>query len=228
MGSTQVKAHRWLATALGVEAPFPWQLALLRHFLAGDIPTALDIPTGLGKTAVMAIWMAAKAAGAPLPRRLVYVVDRRAVVDQATKVAENLRAQIEQDQELKKSLKLRGSLPISTLRGKFADNREWLADPSSPAIILGTVDMVGSRLLFEGYGVSRKMRPFHGQRHVAHHRRISPCAAVCEADRVDRERQEPLRIGAGAFDWSSRAAVVGDRATEIRGFDSYVRRSSAP
>jgi CRISPR-associated endonuclease/helicase Cas3 len=161
MGSTQVKAHRWLATALGVEAPFPWQLALLRHFLAGDIPTALDIPTGLGKTAVMAIWMAAKAAGAPLPRRLVYVVDRRAVVDQATKVAENLRAQIEQDQELKKSLKLRGSLPISTLRGKFADNREWLADPSSPAIILGTVDMVGSRLLFEGYGVSRKMRPFH-------------------------------------------------------------------
>jgi CRISPR-associated endonuclease/helicase Cas3 len=53
------------------------------------------------------------------------------------------------------------SLPISTLRGQYVDNREWLEDPAAPAIIVGTVDMVGSRLLFEGYGVSRKMRPYH-------------------------------------------------------------------
>jgi CRISPR-associated endonuclease/helicase Cas3 len=53
------------------------------------------------------------------------------------------------------------SLPISTLRGQYVDNREWLEDPAAPAIIGGTVDMVGSRLLFEGYGVSRKMRPYH-------------------------------------------------------------------
>ncbi len=53
------------------------------------------------------------------------------------------------------------SLPISTLRGQHVDNKEWLEDPSSPAIIVGTVDMIGSRLLFEGYGTSRKMRPYH-------------------------------------------------------------------
>ena len=51
-------------------------------------------------------------------------------------------------------------LPISTLRGRHADNREWMAGPAASAIVVGTVDMVGSRLLFEGYGVSRRMRPY--------------------------------------------------------------------
>ena len=42
---------------------------------------------------------------------------------------------------------------------QYADNREWLEDPAAPAIIVGTVDMIGSCLLFEGYGVSRGERP---------------------------------------------------------------------
>ena len=44
-------------------------------------------------------------------------------------------------------------LAISTLRGQFADNAEWRDDPARPAIITGTVDMIGSRLLFSGYAV---------------------------------------------------------------------------
>ena len=64
--------------------------------------------------------------------------------------------------ELADRLQLKdGSLPISTLRGGLADNRDWLEDPSKPAIVVGTIDMIGSRLLFEGYGVSRGMRPYH-------------------------------------------------------------------
>jgi CRISPR-associated endonuclease/helicase Cas3 len=154
-----------LHSALGLESshsPFPWQEALLEKMCQGELPDALDIPTGLGKTSVMAIWLVARACGASLPRRLVYVVDRRAVVDQATEVAIGLREWIERNAELKRTLGLgeRG-LPISTLRGQYADNREWLEDPSAPAIIVGTVDLIGSRLLFEGYGVSRKMRPYH-------------------------------------------------------------------
>lgn len=109
----------------------------------------------------MAIWLFARASGAPVPRRLVYVVDRRAVVDQATTEALNLREFVERDPELKQALGLSQALPISTLRGQHVDNRDWLGDPASPAVIVGTVDMIGSRLLFEGYGVSRKMRPFH-------------------------------------------------------------------
>jgi len=143
------------------ETPFPWQRALLITFINGPLPTALDIPTGLGKTSVMAIWLVARAAGARVPRRLFYIVDRRAVVDQATEVALSLRDFVEADSKTKAALGLSGTLPISTLRGQHVDNRQWLESPSSPAIVVGTIDMVGSRLLFEGYGITRKMRPYH-------------------------------------------------------------------
>lgn len=109
----------------------------------------------------MALWLIALAQGANLPRRLVYVVDRRAVVDQATWFAEQLRCNMPADLADRLGLGRKGTLPISTLRGGFADNRKWLEDPSSPAIIVGTIDMIGSRLFFEGYSVSRHMRPYH-------------------------------------------------------------------
>lgn len=41
--------------------PFPWQERLFQSFCRGDIPAALDLPTGLGKTSVMAIWLLARA-----------------------------------------------------------------------------------------------------------------------------------------------------------------------
>lgn len=149
-------------------SPFPWQGRLLDAMLAGTIPPHLDISTGLGKTSVLAIWIVARAFNATLPTRLVYVVDRRAVVDQATQEADRLANLLAPGAdglfaELRAMLGLgeRTSLPVSTLRGQHADNRGWLADPGMPAIVVGTVDMIGSRLLFEGYGVSRRMRPYH-------------------------------------------------------------------
>ncbi len=149
-------------------SPMRWQQRLFDQFMDGRIPTALDLPTGLGKTSVMAIWLVARAfagGGAlkAIPRRLIYIVDRRAVVDQATEEAERLRLALNGDAALlKEPLGLGSSIfPISTLRGAHVDNREWLDDPAASAIIVGTVDMIGSRLLFEGYGVSRKMRPYH-------------------------------------------------------------------
>lgn len=152
-------------SALTGNRPFRWQRRLFTRFMDDNLPRALDLPTGIGKTSVMAIWLLARAHNSSLPRRLIYVVDRRAVVDQATSEAEKLRQALHEKNELsviqgRLGLKER-PLPVSTLRGRFADNREWLSDPTTPAIVVGTIDMVGSRLLFEGYGVSRGMRPFH-------------------------------------------------------------------
>ena len=136
--------------------PFPWQTALYERFITGEFPSSCNLPTGLGKTSVVAIWLIALANHPDkMPRRLVYVVNRRTVVDQTTNEVEKLRA------DLPKLNTDFGSLALSTLRGQFADNREWSADPSRPAVICGTVDMIGSRLLFSGYGVGFKAKPLH-------------------------------------------------------------------
>lgn len=153
--------------ALTGKPPFPWQKELFVLFADGRIPACCDLPTGLGKTSVIAIWLIALAESEkPVPRRLVYVVNRRTVVDQTTAEVEKLRLNLEPS-GLCKALRNFATLPsdsplaISTLRGQFADNREWSADPCRPAVIVGTVDMMGSRLLFGGYGVGFKTRPLH-------------------------------------------------------------------
>ena len=159
------------ATLTG-NSPFPWQMALFREFTSGTCPSSCNLPTGLGKTSVIPIWLLALATSAPgsIPRRLVYVVNRRTVVDQATEAAEVIRKRLREAPELSWLRdRLKGMcaatdgmpLSISTLRGQFADNREWSADPARPAVIVGTVDMIGSRLLFEGYGCGFKTRPLH-------------------------------------------------------------------
>jgi CRISPR-associated endonuclease/helicase Cas3 len=141
--------------ALTGNDPFPWQRELYEKWFAlGKVPQSCNLPTGLGKTSVIAVWLIALANKCNVPRRLVYVVNRRTVVDQTTDEVEKYR----------RNLAVAGipdELAISTLRGQFADNREWSADPSRPAVICGTVDMIGSRLLFSGYGCGFKTRPLH-------------------------------------------------------------------
>jgi len=164
-------------TALTDHGPFCWQERLFDRLLRADIPPACNIPTGLGKTSVIPIWLIALASQAErrqmgVPRRLVYIVNRRTVVDQATNVVEQMQQRLLDPDgvlwsayaETLRSLVqlLRGlaateeiPLAVSTLRGELADNQEWKADPTRPAIIIGTVDMVGSKLLFSGYGDGR-------------------------------------------------------------------------
>jgi CRISPR-associated endonuclease/helicase Cas3 len=229
-----------LFQSLTGNVPFPWQHELFRRLSLGEFPEACDIPTGLGKTAIIPIWLIALANRSPrVPRRLIYVVNRRTVVDQATMEAERMRErltkpgfdnpspEIEQARvHLAQSLLGLAADPsseplaISTLRGQFADNREWSADPSRPAIIVGTVDMIGSRLLFGGYGIGFKTKPLHagflGQDAVLVHDEAHLETAfqrLIEAIR-DEQTKEPAPMGEGV-----RLKLMALTAT-LRGVDA--------
>jgi CRISPR-associated endonuclease/helicase Cas3 len=142
--------------------------------LARQVSPVVQPPDRFRETSVVAIWLIALAhrstdSPSNLPRRLVYVVNRRTVVDQTTSEAERLRSNLGAaglSEPLSRLCALpfkNGDAPfaISTLRGQFADNREWSADPARPAVIIGTVDMIGSRLLFSGYGAGFKTKPLY-------------------------------------------------------------------
>lgn len=164
--------------------PLAWQRRLFRQFLNGQLPDTIDLPTGLGKTSVVPIWLVALAVQAvsgavSLPRRLVYIVNRRTVVDQATAVVERMRQRLCDPGSAAAAPRagvlralasaLRGlaafdngnPLAVSTLRGELADAGEWKLDPARPAVIVGTIDMIGSKLLFSGYGDGKSLRALH-------------------------------------------------------------------
>jgi CRISPR-associated endonuclease/helicase Cas3 len=154
-------------------APFPWQTRLFEELVEGRCPRQIDLPTGTGKTSFMTVWLLALAWQAQadrvaIPRRLIWVVNRRTVVDQATEEAERLAkvlnalGDIDEIAIALKSLSASGTiLAVSTLRGEREDKGEWKGDPSQAAIVVGTVDMIGSRILFSGYGDGAYYRPFH-------------------------------------------------------------------
>jgi CRISPR-associated endonuclease/helicase Cas3 len=146
-----------------------WQYRLYCDIESGRFPTDVELATGLGKTSIIALWVLALGrtighSKAIVPRRLAYVVDRRVVVDQASEFAECIRTRLEAAvgdanhvlHPLASALRdagcVAGVLETSTLRGQRTLDTRWRDDPSRPAIVIGTVDMIGSRLLFSAYG----------------------------------------------------------------------------
>ena len=143
-------------------SPYPWQVNLFNRFIEGIIPRNISLPTGAGKTNTIPIWLLARIKNPTLPRRLVYVVDRRSVVDQATKVVEQIAANL--SPEVKNALASltlpdEALLGVSSLRGEFEDNEEWSKMPFRPSVLVGTVDKVGSALMFSSYGDGPYRRP---------------------------------------------------------------------
>jgi CRISPR-associated endonuclease/helicase Cas3 len=156
--------------------PFPWQARLAERLATGEAwPEVLDLPTGTGKTAALdaAVFQLALEAGSAARRaalRIVYVVDRRTIVDQAAVHAERIaRALATADSGVLSTVRARLAsysrngvpLRVATLRGGIARSDDWARSPDQPLVAVSTVDQVGSRLLFRGYGVSDRMKPVH-------------------------------------------------------------------
>ena len=160
----------------GLEA-FPWQKRLVRKVAEdGTWPDTLDLPTGSGKTAAIDIavfHLALEASGGHgrrAPVRIAFVVDRRLVVDDAYERAKKLARALNDclgpvTSRVAEQLKtLSGDGPpliARRLRGGIPREDDWARTPSQPTVLCSTVDQVGSRLLFRGYGVSDSMKPVH-------------------------------------------------------------------
>ncbi|MCY4055280.1 MAG: type I-U CRISPR-associated helicase/endonuclease Cas3 [Cyanobacteria bacterium MAG CAR4_bin_6] len=165
--------------------PFPWQQRLVTELAEGSPPDTwpdvLDLPTGSGKTAALdaAVFHLALRADEPgrAALRIALVVDRRLVVDdafgRARKIEKALRDSLNKEVEgwaivtevahRLKELAGQGGPPLvaQRLRGGAPLERDWARTPTQPTILCSTVDQVGSRLLFRGYGVSDRMKPVH-------------------------------------------------------------------
>lgn len=135
-------------------SPFPYQERLATN----PWPTVLDVPTGLGKTAAVVLsWLYKRLSGDPAAgMRLVYCLPMRVLVEQTEEAA---RRWCERAKPLFEERGL--TLPsVRLLMGGDADNT-WDAYPDEPAILIGTQDMVLSRALNRGYGLSRYRWPTH-------------------------------------------------------------------
>lgn len=151
--------------------PFPWQSRLAAQVLRdGRWPDVIDLPTGTGKTAILDVAIFALAAQPErFPRRVVFVIDRRIVVDQVYQRATAIKNAIE-NAETPTLGRLRSRLAavaegpplgVAMLRGGIPIDRDWAQCPDQPWVMVSTVDQFGSRLLFRGYGVRPRMRPIY-------------------------------------------------------------------
>ena len=173
--------------AINGRTPFPWQARLAVDVAKTDQwPDEIGVPSGLGKTACLDIavwWLASQGLREPrqrtAPTRIWWVVNRCQLVDAAwehakfighaladpasqgitgasaavvTAVADRLRA-LSADEGRRKPL------DVIPLRGGPGLGRP--VDPSKPTVVLSTLPMYGSSLLFRSYGSTRSMRPIN-------------------------------------------------------------------
>ena len=163
--------------AINGRDPFPWQRRLAELVAtSGQWPVEIGVPTGLGKTACldMAVWwLASQADRVPVsrsaPTRIWWVVNRRLLVDSTAEHAERIAEVLHEPDSAEltgaerkivtavasrlRSLAADAAAPpldVIRLRGGLASRTP--VDPSQPTVVLCTLPMYGSRLLFRGYG----------------------------------------------------------------------------
>ena len=143
--------------------PYPYQerIACIPHW-----PELLDVPTGMGKTAAVTMaWLYKRGwrnggrnadMDAATPRRLIWCLPMRVLVEQTE---QNLRDWLGNLGILGKAGE--GKVSVHLLMGGERDLKTWVEHPEEDMVLIGTQDMLLSRALMRGYGMSRYQWPIH-------------------------------------------------------------------
>jgi CRISPR-associated endonuclease/helicase Cas3 len=127
--------------------PYPYQ----ERFAGADgWPHLLRAPTGAGKTATAVLgWLYRWRERKPgTPRRLVYCLPMRVLVEQSSAAAEQWISKLVEEQVLPEAIR------VHRLMGGV-EAEDWHLHPERPAVLIGTQDMLLSRALNRGYAASR-------------------------------------------------------------------------
>jgi CRISPR-associated endonuclease/helicase Cas3 len=134
--------------ATGYE-PYGYQARIARD----GLPSVVRAPTGTGKTGVILAWLWRRLYGphpAETPRRLVYALPQRSLLDQVAGEARRWLA----------NLGLTENVALHVVMGSREETQgEWRANMHLPAIVIGTVDSLVSKALNRGYGIGRATFP---------------------------------------------------------------------
>ena len=113
----------------------------------------IEIPTGFGKTAAVVLawlWNRVVHRRDDWPRRLVYCLPMRTLVEQTNRCMLNWLSNLGFEREVGLHVLMGGE-----------DPGEWDVHPERNALLVGTQDMLLSRALNRGYGMSRYRWPMH-------------------------------------------------------------------
>lgn len=121
-----------------------------------SLPEVVRVPTGAGKTEAAVLgWLwrrrfADQSMRAATPRRLVYCLPMRVLVEQTVERCATMLARLGLDEDVRVHKLMGGAVA-----------RDWIDRPEDDAILVGTLDQLLSRALMRGYGVSRWAWPIH-------------------------------------------------------------------
>ena len=147
--------NSFFARATNGAEPYPYQERLATR---AEMPHLLSVPTGVGKTAAAVLsWLyrrrfASAEIRQSTPRRLVYCLPMRTLVEQTHDATSTWLQNMElADVD-------NGGVGLHLLMGG-ADDGRWYEHPERDAILIGTQDMLLSRALNRGYGMSQYAWP---------------------------------------------------------------------
>jgi len=147
-----MKFTKFFKVATQGRDPYPYQ----EKFAANDpLPHLIRAPTGAGKTATAILGWLFRRHSDPTstPRRLVYCLPMRVLVEQSVREANQWIANLKAHEAAEV---IDPALSVHVLMGGVeADAEPWHLHPERPAILVGTQDMLLSRALNRGYAASR-------------------------------------------------------------------------